>query len=135
MKKYNVAILGATGAVGKEMLKILGERNFPINELKLLASKKSAGGEVEFKGKKYLNYLFPPQAEIEYEIERDSIYVKVENFKEEYFLYPDPKIRDRIVFPKFDIKIAKEIHKDDKIDIGYIDLTPKENKEITYIFE
>jgi aspartate-semialdehyde dehydrogenase len=54
MKKYNVAILGATGAVGKEMLKILGERNFPINELKLLASKKSAGGEVEFKGKKYI---------------------------------------------------------------------------------
>nr|WP_312578398.1 aspartate-semialdehyde dehydrogenase [Sedimentibacter sp.] len=53
MKKYNVAILGATGAVGKEMLKILGERNFPINELRLLASKKSAGEEVEFNGKKY----------------------------------------------------------------------------------
>lgn len=53
MKKYNVAILGATGAVGKEMLKILGERQFPINELRLLASKKSAGGEVEFNGKKY----------------------------------------------------------------------------------
>lgn len=53
MKNYNVAILGATGAVGKEMLKILGERNFPINELRLLASKKSAGGEVEFGGKTY----------------------------------------------------------------------------------
>jgi len=53
MKKYNVAILGATGAVGKEMLKILGERNFPVNELRLLASKKSAGEEVEFCGKKY----------------------------------------------------------------------------------
>lgn len=54
MKKYNVAILGATGAVGQEMLKILGERNFPYNELKLLASKRSAGEEVEFKGKKYI---------------------------------------------------------------------------------
>lgn len=54
MKKYNVAILGATGAVGKEMLKILGERNFPINELRLLASKKSAGGEVDFLGKKHI---------------------------------------------------------------------------------
>jgi len=43
MKKYNVAILGATGAVGREMLKILGERKFPINQLKLLASSKSAG--------------------------------------------------------------------------------------------
>lgn len=54
MKKYNVAILGVTGAVGKEMLKVLGERNFPVNELRLLASKKSAGEEVEFNGKKYI---------------------------------------------------------------------------------
>lgn len=54
MKKYNVAILGATGAVGQEMLKVLGERNFPYGELKLLASKRSAGEEVEFQGKKYI---------------------------------------------------------------------------------
>ena len=54
MKKYNLAILGATGAVGQEMLKILGERNFPYNELKLLASKRSAGEEMEFQGKKYV---------------------------------------------------------------------------------
>ncbi len=54
MKKYNVAILGATGAVGQEMLKVLGERNFPFNELKLLASKRSAGEEIEFKGNKYV---------------------------------------------------------------------------------
>ena len=53
MKKYNVAILGATGAVGQEMLKGLGERNFPINNLKLLASKRSEGALVEFKGKEY----------------------------------------------------------------------------------
>lgn len=43
MKKVNVAILGATGAVGQEMIKILHERNFPIGELRLLASKRSAG--------------------------------------------------------------------------------------------
>lgn len=54
MKRYNVAILGATGAVGQEMLKVLGERNFPYNELRLLASKRSAGEEVEFQGKKYV---------------------------------------------------------------------------------
>lgn len=53
MKKYNVAILGATGAVGQEMLKVLGERNFPLNNLKLLASKRSEGALVEFKGKEY----------------------------------------------------------------------------------
>ena len=43
MKLYNVAILGATGAVGQEMMKILAERDFPVGELRLLASKRSAG--------------------------------------------------------------------------------------------
>ena len=38
MKKYNVAILGATGAVGTEFLKLIEERNFPYAELRLLAS-------------------------------------------------------------------------------------------------
>ena len=46
MRTYNVAILGATGAVGQEMIKILMERNFPINELHLLASKRSAGKSI-----------------------------------------------------------------------------------------
>ena len=54
MKKYNVAILGATGAVGQEMLKILEERNFPIDNLKLLASKRSEGTIFEFKDKEYV---------------------------------------------------------------------------------
>lgn len=53
MKKYNVAILGATGAVGQEMLKVMKERNFPINNLKLLASSRSAGNIVEYDGKEY----------------------------------------------------------------------------------
>ena len=53
MKKYNVAILGATGAVGREMLKILEERNFPVAKLVLLASKRSVGKEIEFMGKTY----------------------------------------------------------------------------------
>ena len=53
MKKYNVAILGATGAVGQEMLKILEERKFPVNDLKLLASKRSAGTTVKFGVKEY----------------------------------------------------------------------------------
>lgn len=52
MKLYNVAVLGATGAVGREMLKVLDERNFPIGELRLLASARSVGKEIEFKGKK-----------------------------------------------------------------------------------
>lgn len=53
MKKYNVAVLGATGAVGREMLKVLSERKFPINELKCLSSPKSAGSKIEFCGQKY----------------------------------------------------------------------------------
>ena len=54
MKKYNVAILGATGAVGGEFLKLIEERNFPFNELRLLASKRSAGTEIELMGQTYV---------------------------------------------------------------------------------
>ena len=46
MKKYNIGILGATGAVGQEMMKILAERSFPVGELRLLASRNSAGKEI-----------------------------------------------------------------------------------------
>lgn len=53
MKKYNVAIAGATGAVGEIMLRILEERNFPVDKLVLLASKRSVGKELYFKNKKY----------------------------------------------------------------------------------
>ena len=51
MKTYTVAILGATGAVGQEMIKILAERKFPVGELRLLASKRSAGTRVRFNGR------------------------------------------------------------------------------------
>ena len=53
MKKYNVAILGATGAVGQEFLRLIEERNFPFADLKLLASKRSAGKVINFMGKDY----------------------------------------------------------------------------------
>ncbi len=53
MKTYNVAILGATGAVGQEMLQVLAEQNFPINELRLLASARSAGKKMMYEGKEY----------------------------------------------------------------------------------
>ena len=48
MKHYNVAVVGATGAVGEEMARILKERNFPINQLFLFASHRSAGKEYFF---------------------------------------------------------------------------------------
>lgn len=50
MKTYNVAILGASGAVGAEFLKLLEERDFPVGELRLLASPRSAGRTVRFRG-------------------------------------------------------------------------------------
>ena len=50
MKSYTVAVLGATGAVGREMLKILEERNFPVGKLVPLASARSAGKTVPFRG-------------------------------------------------------------------------------------
>jgi aspartate-semialdehyde dehydrogenase len=49
-KLYNVAVVGATGAVGNEMVKILEERRFPVNRLKLLASERSIGKYMEFRG-------------------------------------------------------------------------------------
>src|SRR4030043_972621 len=52
-EKYNVAVVGATGAVGNEMVSILQERNFPVANLKLLAATRGAGTEMEFKGKQY----------------------------------------------------------------------------------
>ena len=53
MKKYNVAIVGATGLVGQTFLKVLEERNFPVEKLYLYASAKSAGKTVNFVGKDY----------------------------------------------------------------------------------
>ena len=50
MKKYNIAVLGATGAVGQEMLNILAEYDIPVGELRPLASARSAGKTVKFKG-------------------------------------------------------------------------------------
>ena len=49
-KSYRVAILGATGAVGTELLELLESRNFPLADLKLLASERSAGKTLRFKG-------------------------------------------------------------------------------------
>ena len=54
MKKYVVAILGATGAVGQEMRKVLEEYDVPISELRLLASARSAGTKVPFKGQEVI---------------------------------------------------------------------------------
>ena len=48
MKKVNIAVLGATGAVGREMLKVLLERQFPIDQIKALASSRSAGMKLPF---------------------------------------------------------------------------------------
>lgn len=52
-QSYNVAIVGATGAVGQEILNVLARRSFPIDQLKLLASERSAGNKIEFQNKTY----------------------------------------------------------------------------------
>lgn len=54
MKKVRLAILGATGAVGSEMLKILAERNFPADDLRLLADASDAGKKILWQGKEYV---------------------------------------------------------------------------------
>ncbi len=52
-KKYNIAIAGATGAVGADMLQVLAERNFPINNLRLLASARSKGKKLTYNGQEF----------------------------------------------------------------------------------
>ena len=54
MKSYKLAIVGATGLVGRTALKVLEEKNFPNFEYKLFCSKKSAGTKVKFMGKEYI---------------------------------------------------------------------------------
>ena len=54
MNSYNIAIVGATGAVGEEILNVLDEVNFPVKDLLLLASSRSAGGKIEFRGKEFV---------------------------------------------------------------------------------
>lgn len=53
-KKYNIAVAGATGLVGRTMLRVLEQRNFPVESIKLLASARSAGKEMEFRGEKII---------------------------------------------------------------------------------
>lgn len=53
-KKYTVAIVGATGAVGREMMRVLEERQFPVERLRLFASGRSAGELLEFKGDEFM---------------------------------------------------------------------------------
>ncbi|MBP8980111.1 MAG: aspartate-semialdehyde dehydrogenase [Syntrophobacterales bacterium] len=50
MKAFDVAVVGATGAVGNEMIKVLEQRNFPVGKLRLLASERSLGKSLEYRG-------------------------------------------------------------------------------------
>ncbi|MFA5112728.1 MAG: aspartate-semialdehyde dehydrogenase [Candidatus Margulisiibacteriota bacterium] len=59
-KKYNVCVLGATGMVGKEMMKVLEQRNFPVNKFLPLASERTAGSKVTFQGREYTVELAEP---------------------------------------------------------------------------
>ena len=62
MHEYNVAVVGATGAVGRTMIKILEERNFPVKDLKLLASERSEGKKLQFKDKTITVERLTPQS-------------------------------------------------------------------------
>ncbi len=62
MKKFNITIVGATGAVGQEFLKILAERKFPVGQLKLLATSRSAGTVINWQGNDYIVEETRPEA-------------------------------------------------------------------------
>jgi len=61
MKKYNVAVVGATGMVGNMFLKVLAEKNLPVDNYYLFASQKSAGKVIEFLGKEYTIIELTPE--------------------------------------------------------------------------
>ena len=62
MSSYSVAILGATGAVGTQMLECLEERDFPVGELRLLASSRSAGKKIDYRGESIVIREATPEA-------------------------------------------------------------------------
>src|SRR5207302_8415089 len=62
MRKYKVAIAGATGAVGGEMIKVLEEREFPVSELVPLASERSEGQKLEFRGEEVIVKRLKPDS-------------------------------------------------------------------------
>src|SRR5712671_1141022 len=62
MKKYKVAVAGATGAVGREMLKVLEEREFPVAELVPLASERSEGQKLPFRGEELTVRRLKPES-------------------------------------------------------------------------
>ncbi|MEW6171524.1 MAG: aspartate-semialdehyde dehydrogenase [Bacillota bacterium] len=62
MRQFSVAVVGATGAVGQEILKVLEERNFPVGKLHPLATARSRGKEVHFRGRAYIVDETRPEA-------------------------------------------------------------------------
>lgn len=61
-KKYNICVLGATGMVGREMIKVLEQRNFPVDRFLPLASERTAGQTVTFQGKEYTVEIAKPES-------------------------------------------------------------------------
>ena len=59
----NIAIVGASGAVGQEFLRVLAEQNFPISNLRLFGSERSAGSQISFKGKEYTVELLSDESD------------------------------------------------------------------------
>jgi aspartate-semialdehyde dehydrogenase len=62
MKLYDVAVVGATGLVGRKVIEVIESRNFPIGKLRLLATDKSLGVQIDFKGKTHLVEKLTPDS-------------------------------------------------------------------------
>jgi aspartate-semialdehyde dehydrogenase len=62
MKLYDVAVVGATGLVGRKVIEVLESRNFPVGKLRLLATDKSLGVQIDFKGKTHLVEKLTPDS-------------------------------------------------------------------------
>ncbi len=81
MRKFNIAVVGATGAVGEELFRVLEAYDFPINNLIPLASARSAGSKVEFAGKEITVLELTETCFEENEIENCIFFLQVEIFQ------------------------------------------------------
>ena len=117
---YNVAIVGATGNVGRKFLEILEERNFPINDLYLFASKRSAGSTLKFKG-------------IDYLVE-DTVIENIENKKIDFALFSaggDASLKFAPIFTSFGATVidnSSAFRMDPKVPLVVPEVNPEDIK-------
>ena len=117
-KKYNIAVVGATGTVGKMMIQILLERNFPIKKLYLLASKKSEGKKLKVNGEEYLitsldnfDFVTIKGCKGGFNVAKKSLEILLERTYPKCKILCEPQMSKRGLYPSLSIKKNAQLTK------------------------